>query len=308
MMQECSDTYPFTFIVPTLITDESLVSTSVSEDDHPIYDAATTYAAGDKVIVTTGYHKIYQSLEADNLNKFPPNSPLSWVEVGPTNAWAMFDDSPDTRTVSPTTITFQVFGDRFNSISFLGLKATSVRIVAESVGAGGVYYDESFTLDDSGIVLNWYQYFFSPILRKTELSVTDIPPIGESTYTITIEPESTAELETFVIGVKEEFGRTQYGASAGIIDYSKKEADQFGNARLVRRKFSKRMEVKLWLDKAETDYFYRRLVDIRATPVLWIAAKEQYEALTIYGFYRDFNIDIAYPSVNFCSLQIEGLS
>ena len=308
MMQECSDTYPFTFIVPTLITDESLVSTSVSEDDHPVYDEATTYAVGDRVIVKTGYHKIYQSLESNNLNQFQPTSPLSWVEVGSTNAWAMFDESPSTRTVSSTAITFKIFGDRFNSVSFLGLKATSVRIVAESAGAGGVYYDESFTLKDSGIVLNWYQYFFSPIIRKTELSITDIPPVRESTYTITIEPESTAEVETFVIGVSEEFGKTQYGASAGIIDYSRKEVDQFGNARLIRRKYSKRMDVKLWLERSETDYFYRRLVDIRSTPVLWIAARDQYEALTIYGFYRDFNIDIAYPSVNFCTLQIEGLS
>ena len=308
MMQECSDTYPFTFIVPTLITDESLVSTSVSEDDHPVYDEATTYAVGDRVIVKTGYHKIYQSLESNNLNQFPPTSPLSWVEVGSTNAWAMFDESTSTRTVSSTAITFKIFGDRFNSVSFLGLKATSVRIVAESAGAGGVYYDESFTLKDSGIVLNWYQYFFSPIIRKTELSITDIPPVRESTYTITIEPESTAEVETFVIGVSEEFGKTQYGASAGIIDYSRKEVDQFGNARLIRRKYSKRMDVKLWLERSETDYFYRRLVDIRSTPVLWIAARDQYEALTIYGFYRDFNIDIAYPSVNFCTLQIEGLS
>lgn len=306
MMQECSDTYPFTFIVPTLITDESLVSTSVSEDDHPVYDSATTYAVGDRVIVKTGYHKIYQSLESNNLNQFPPTSPLSWVEVGPTNAWAMFDESPSTRTVSSTAITFKILGDRFNSVSFLGLKATSVRIVAESTE--GVYYDQSFTLEDSGIVLNWYQYFFSPIIRKTELSVTDIPPVGGSTYTITIEPEGTAELETFVIGMSEEFGKTQYGATAGIIDYSRKEVDQFGNARLIKRKYSKRMDVKLWLDRSETDYFYRRLVDIRSTPVLWIAARDQYEALTIYGFYRDFNIDIAYPSVNFCTLQIEGLS
>lgn len=307
-MQECSDTYPFTFIVPKPIKDENLISTSVPEDDHLAYNSATTYAVGDRVVVKTGYHKIYQSLESSNLNNFPPTSPLSWVEVGPTNAWAMFDESPSTRTVSPTTITFQIFGDRFSSVSFLGLKATSVRVVAESAGAGGVYYDESFTLADSGIVLNWYQYFFSPIIKKTELFVTDIPPVGESTYTITIEPESTAEIETFVIGVSEEFGKTQYGASAGIIDYSRKEVDQFGNARLIKRKYSKRMDVKLWLDKAETDYFYKRLVDIRSTPVLWIAARDQYEALTIYGFYRDFNIDIAYPSVNFCSLQIEGLS
>lgn len=305
-VQQCGDTYPFTYIVPTTISDTSLISTTIAEDDYPIYSPSTTYSSGARVILTNGYHKIYESLEDGNSNKFPPTSPLSWVEVGPTNAWAMFDESPDTKSVAPSPLVFKVTADRLDSIAFLGLNATSIRVVAEDVN--GIYFDNTYTLEDNGIVLNWYQYFYSKIVRKSEKIITDIPPVGASTYTITIESDGNVELQTFAIGIKEEFGKTQYGASAGIIDYSRKEVDQFGNSRLVRRKFSKRMDVTLWLEKVETDFFYSRLVELRATPVLWIAARSQFETLTVYGFYRDFNIEITYPSVNFCTLQIEGLS
>ena len=46
---------------------------------------------------------------------------------------------------------------------------------------------------------------------------------------------------------------------------------------------------------------------LRATPVLWIGS-ESFESLTVYGFYKEFSIDIAYPTVSYCSLTIEGLT
>lgn len=304
-MQDRS-THPFTFVVPTLVDDFNLISTSIPEDDQPIYEATTTYAVADKVIVTTGYHKVYQSLQADNIGNFPPDNPLAWVEVRPTNAWAMFDESGGTRSTATSPLVFKVLADRMDTIAFLGVAGNTITIEAEDTE--GVFFSKSFTNEDSAPVLDWFSYFYTPIKRKTELIVTDIPPVGGATITITIESDGPVGLDTFVMGRKEEYGKTQYGASAGIIDYSRKEVDQFGTAKLVRRKFSKRMDVKLWLDKAETDFLYQRLTEMRATPALWIGARDQYELLTIYGFYRDFNIDITYPSVNFCTLQIEGLS
>ena len=32
------------------------------------------------------------------------------------------------------------------------------------------------------------------------------------------------------------------------------------------------------------------------------------ESLTAYGFYKEFSIDLAYPTVSYCSLTIEGLT
>ena len=51
-----------------------------------------------------------------------------------------------------------------------------------------------------------------------------------------------------------------------------------------------------------------KLAALRATPCLWVAAQDQFETLTIFGFYRDFNIDISYPSVCYCTAEFEGLS
>jgi len=43
-------------IRPTTITDAMLTSSTVAETDHAAYNGATTYALGDRVIVTTADH------------------------------------------------------------------------------------------------------------------------------------------------------------------------------------------------------------------------------------------------------------
>ena len=30
--------------------------------------------------------------------------------------------------------------------------------------------------------------------------------------------------------------------------------------------------------------------------------------MSVYGFYKEFSIDLAYPTVSYCSLTIEGLT
>jgi hypothetical protein len=300
-------TTPFTILVPFQISDSSFVSSTLSEADHPVYSNMSTYSIGDRVILTTGYHKIYESLANMNMNFFPPTNPDKWVEVGPTNRWAAFDLSGGTFTTGTDSFEFVIQGSNFKSIAFIELRAVNVRVRASSV-ADGVYYDESVSAADLAVITNWWEYLTTGFKSSNDIILQGIPQVPNSTYTITVEGSGAISLGTFLIGQDTPFGFTQYNAKAGIIDYSRKEVDQFGRVQLVKRAFSKRMDVSIFTDKTMTDQFYRFLADIRATPVLWIGAKDSYEMLTIFGFYRDFTIDIAYPSASLCTLQIEGIA
>ena len=300
-------TQPFFVVRPTPINDANFVSSNVPENDFPVFASGTTYALGARVIVTTDYHRIYESLVASNTGNFPPTSPTKWVEVGPTNRWAAFDESGGTMVTAASPIEFAVLGDRLGSIGLLEITATSVRIRA-STASDGTYFDSTYTLADRAVVTNWYEYLYQPIDRQRELIVTNIPPITGSTYTVTVTGTGNVSLGTFVVGNRTEFGFTQYNASIGIIDYSRKEADQFGRQILVRRRFSKRMDVAVVREPGNTDGVARLLADLRATVALYVGASEIYDSLTIFGFYRDFNIDIAFPTQTVASLQIEGIS
>lgn len=299
---------PFTVIVPKTIDDTNFVSSTLAETDYPTWSSATTYALGDRVILTTGYHKIYESVAGGNLNQNPATSSTFWVEVGPTNRWAAFDTSGGTYSYSSgANIVFSFTMDRATSIALVELTARSVRIQATAPGYPN-YYDQTYNLGDRAVINNWYDYFTADSFLATELIITDIPAIPSTTFTITIENNANPlQVGNFIAGTAIELGNTKYGAKIGIIDYSKKEVNEFGKATIVKRTFSKKMDVTLDVDNGIVDSVAARLNYLRATPCLWVGANGAFESLTVYGFYRDYSVEIAYPTHSICSLQIEGL-
>lgn len=298
---------PFTVVEPIEITDSNFVSSTLPETDYGEWSAVTTYTTGDRVIVAAD-HLIYQSATATNLNNTPdPNADTDdWLIVGATNRWKMFDDAGNTVSTGSAPIEFVVTGDYVDSMGFLGIEAETIRIQAEA--GGDTYYDETFTMADLADIGDWAQYFFVASSLQTQLIVFDIPAVAGSTYTITLDAASTASLGTFIMGTAQSFGFTLYDAKVGIISYSKKQEDQFGNINIVRRLNRRTMDVQVQVDPAAFDVVNRALVDLDGKLALWVAADNDYEALTIYGFYRDFSQTLAYPTVTFANLQIEGLT
>jgi hypothetical protein len=112
------------------------------------------------------------------------------------------------------------------------------------------------------------------------------------------------------IGQRQEIGKTQYEPTLGILDYSKKETNEFGYTYLKQGNFKKRAEVEAWLYNTQIDAVRRYLQSIRGIPIIVDANNEDqsnYESLVIYGFYRDFNIIIPGPSVSKINIEFEGL-
>jgi hypothetical protein len=140
--------------------------------------------------------------------------------------------------------------------------------------------------------------------------MNDLPPVGNPVIEIKIwATNAPVAIGEASLGRLFEIGLTQYGASAGIIDYSKKETDEFGNTTFVKRAFSKRADAQVFVRSQDINRVQRTLYDSRAQPLMWIFSDQaQYdEPLVIYGFYRDFTNQIAYPSYSLLSIQIEGL-
>jgi len=289
---------PTTFVEAT-----HLVSTNAVET-YAAYNAATTYAKGARV--DYGTH-IYESLVNSNTGNTPSTSPTFWVLVGPDNVHAMFDDQISTATVSTSPLTVVMTPGLMNSLALLGLVGNQV-VVTITDGAGGpTVYSRTVSLDGS-YVYDWYMYFFEPFTQIGEVVFTDIPPYPNARMTLTLSGSGTVAIGQLSFGTFYELGDAEYGATAGITDYSRKDTDEFGATTFVERAFSKRMTARLMLDAMQMNKVQRVLSDIRAKPAVWIGAEgEAYQPLVVYGFYRDFTIDVAYPTKSYCSLEIEGL-
>lgn len=289
---------------PTAINDAALISSNVPETV-ATWSSATTYALGAQVR-NDATHRIFESVQAGNLNH-ELDDPAWWTDIGPTNRWAMFDQAVGTQTMGATGIdvTIEPAG-RVDSLALLNVSAATVRIVIND-GASDVY-DQTYSMISASGVNNWYSYFYEPIVRRTDLIITDIPLISSADIRIiAADGGGSCAIGAVIAGLSRILGSTAAGAGVGITDYSVKSADDFGNYTITERAFARKGSFRILLDASASDEVYRILSTYRATPVLYIGSDE-YLSAVIYGFFRDFNIELAYPLHHLCSLEVEGLT
>lgn len=293
-----------------VITGSGLVYTTLTESN-PEWSSATTYALGANVVY--GIYGTYKSLQSSNLNHTPPIvSPFTdtyWVRTGPTNKMAMFDDQVSSVSTASSDFIFAVTASGIDTVSILNVTASKTSISVTDVSTKQAVYHESNQLS-GGESLDWYSYFFyDEDTQRTSSLYLDIPAVSNSLITVKISGTGTVSAGNFIIGNIKSLGTTQYGVSAGIIDYSRKETDEFGNTTFTKRNFSKRMNASVSLTNPNLNRVQRTLYELRATPVLWIASTDSQfeEPLIIYGFYKDFSTEISYPTHSICNIQVEGL-
>lgn len=292
-------------IKPVPMTDAQLVSSTAPETDQPAYSAATNYALD--ALVMYG-HVIYICVQSPNLAHTPDISPLYWLAQSPTNRWAMFDNEVTTQTALASPLTVVIKPGYVNSLALFGLEGTTLAVTVRDGLAGPIFYAATISLDGT-IIADWYQYFFEPSVQLGEVVLDDLPPYGNAHITVSITGGGVVKCGHLAAGNVYFLGDAQLGAAAGIIDFSRKETDTNGTTRLNKRGFSKRATLSALIPNAQLNKVYRVLADLRATPCAWLGVDGSgYEPLTIFGIYRDFSIDVAYPTKSYCNLEIEGLT
>lgn len=292
-----------------IITGSGLIYSS-AVNANANYAAGTTYALGNRV---TYLGKIYESLQNANVGHTPDTSLTWWLLIGPDNKHAALDNSVSTVSSSVGELTLVVKPGAIDSCGLVDMTG-SVFEFAMSDLADGVIFSQTIGL--SGVeVNNWYDYFFlSPLveMRRTQYIFQDLP----SQYTdpiVTLRIKNgteAAKLALASFGFLSEIGEVEYGASAGIVDFSVKSTDDYGNTSLVQRNFSKRLSARCFVPNKDINRVQRTLYSIRATPVVWIGVDDPTyeEAMIVWGFYKDFTTEISYPTYSLISIEIEGLS
>lgn len=289
----------------------SLVTSNVDENDYPDWDDETAYADGDFVIVRGDYHRVYQST-GDSTNVFPPENPSMWVDNGATNRWRMFDMNvgSEKQTVSDDSDnivnTLLSVDELVTAIVLLNVDAVSAQIIMRDSEGVEVYNRKvSFLLPPSEAT--WWAYLFELRSRATTLVLTDLPPVYPATIELILDGGGDpAKIGKEIIGSVFEMGCARYGTGVGILDFSRKERDPFGNNFVLERRYVDRVEFDVQLQTSRVHAIKNWLADVRATPVVYIG-EESYLSTAVFGFYRDFSIILSGPKRSDCSLEVEGI-
>jgi hypothetical protein len=291
------------------VTDAMLISTDVPEADYAVWGAGTTYALGDRVIVTTGAHKIYESLAAGNIGHTPATSVAWWLEVSPTNRWRLFDGSNSSSTAKSTSMSYTLRpGSGINAVALLNVVGANTVRIRLTHPTYGTVYDKTTSLASLPSEVGWWQWFFGTRTAPPQLVVTDLPSLPGCDLIVDITGTTNLSVGVLLFGQLQSIGQAvSTGARLGIRDYSRKETNAFGDTVLAQRAYAKRASFEITVPASEVDATADYLARLRATPCLWIGSPA-FGATVIYGFYQEFEVNIAYASLASCTLQLEGLT
>jgi hypothetical protein len=293
-------------VTPALLTSTSCAEPSAGE---AVWASGTTYAVGDRVISTTT-HRVYESLKASNAGKDPTLAANAswWLNIGPTNRWAMFDllRNTGTTTASPLTVSITP-GQRVDSIGVVGMVADTVSVTVTVAGATVYTASANLLNRPTG---GWYDYFFGAFRYRQEFARFDLPPYTNAVVTITLtKANGNVTCGGVVLGSSVYLGRTLHEAESDALNFSKIDRDDFGTATLVPRRSVPRTVQTLRCKKTDVDRILQLRDDLNATPALWSGLDDQdsgyFSALLIVGVYKRFTISMDQPEDALISLELE---
>lgn len=306
---------------PITITDSNLDSTNVAEPsggDPAVYNGGTTYNTGDEVFLAST-HTIYRSVQDSNTGNDPEADAGSfrdsanktntwWTVVSATNQFKMFDEFNNSQTTNADTIDTEVtLGQITPGVAVLNVDANTVQVIVDDP-TEGVVYDRTVSLISNSGITDWWAYYFTPIERVSDVVLVDLPSYKDASIQVIIDRTGdTAACGVLAFGTLFNVGTTLEGVQASILDFSRKEQDEFGNFTVLQRGFSKRREYDVLVQTGRTGLVENYLTSIRTTPVIWIG-EEDYDASIAYGYYRDFTIILSANEGSTCSVRVEGLT
>lgn len=293
-------------IEPIQITPAMLTASNIPETDQPAWASATSYSVGQRCLKA---HAIWECVQA-HTNKDPESDSTQtyWFRVGATNRWRAFDNRLGGKTVGGATITYTITLLRtLDAIAFFGLNATDVRIKVIIPGPTTIY-DQTFQLADRPTVGNFYQYVHSPFEFRADLILTGLTMPSGAAVEITITAGAAAEVAEILFGSDIGIGTTLVDTSLGIVDYSKKDRDEWGGVYLVPRPVTKTVRFRFRCDTADAARVQQIIQRVTSKLCVFYAVEgEDPFGATIAGILRDYELTLG-TDTSFGSIDAESMT
>lgn len=301
-------------IKPSLVSDTNLTSSTIPEPDASkgeIEWFAATYATGVRRIKSST-HRIYEVVADPSTTDDPEvgilKDPPTWVDVGPTNKFAMFDNSNSTSsidnlnldvTLTPTLLTNSIAG--FNIIG-----AASINVKVND-GFSDIY-DTDINMRDNSARVNWYQFFFSPVVAITRFILTDLPPVIGKDIIVSVVGGGEISFGNMVVGSYLDLGTTLYGSGWQGLDFSVREPDGFGGFKITKRRTADIMDYDCFLPRERFSYVKSVLKSLSQVETVWIGNfLDINDGTAVFGYHNDSQINISTPTVIDMTIQVQEL-
>jgi hypothetical protein len=223
----------------------------------------------------------------------------------------MFDEAVGTLTTATGALTVVLRPGAVSGLALMELAGKQLSVVMKDAPGGTVIYSKTILLDNTPVV-SFYDWFYADYEQLSDAVMTDLPiHFVSNELTISITGGTGASIVSCgmcQMGKVIPIGSTLMGATVGIVDYSKKTVNAFGNYTIERRAFSKRADYQVIVAKGDFNRIFRALTGLTSTLCVYVGESAVgYEPLLVWGFYKDTSMVVDYANTRLCNFSIEGL-
>ena len=295
-------------IDPVKITDSILTDSNVPENDFAAWNVATSYTTGQKVILVST-HRVYEALQSTTGDDPATDDGTTWLDIGATNRYRAFDGSIESQTERSESILYEFTVDgNYQGLALLNLVGAQATIdITDPIE--GVQPTRTILLLDNSDVIDWFTYFYAPIVQLEDVIVSDLPIYNGAVVTVEITALTDVKIGQLVLGVDKILGTSTTGGVLGIEDFSTKQKDEFGRTFILERAFANTVSFQFAFPIGRARNVRATLADLRAKPAVYYTKQSLVEyGANVYGFPTDFRINLETTKVAFAILEIEGLT
>ena len=288
-------------ILEQKITD--FISTNL-EQPYPIWDSTTEYPINTTVVYK---NHVYRTIVDNNQSVQPDLNTGKWLLFGVDNAFASIDLNSSTSSIMDDGldyIEFEFAVDRYNYLALSNIRGDAIEIWEYDeldVELAHIYHENELvrTCADT-----WFDYYYCGLPQE---NVPDCgypfdylhTPIHPLTKRMVVRIHKTvddcASIGIMIGGRAVNIGETQFGVKVGLIDYSRKETDDYGITSIVRRKSRQTMRSVVMIRSQNTQLVKRIVRDTLGTVVMFIAdpaTDSNYENLLLLGYVEEFDLEL----------------
>lgn len=289
-----------------------LTSSTIPEPDAAAGEvvwSAYTATIGDLRIMTTT-HLVYKAAAAttDAPDVGAAKAIPTWVIVGYTNKYRMFDQVNSSKSVSASPLVVEITSPKgFNSAAIFNASGVvSVRYQVYS-SLGALVYDRTLEAVDNSARTSWYDWLFSPVIQRYKFFVNDIPRSANQKLTVTVTGAADVGIGTLVIGKSVSLGVACYGSSFQYVNLSRIDENEFGDLVLTKRRKYKLLDYDVRSDKSSLDFVVNELSRLVDIPCVWAGTDQPDDPTTVFGYYVNWQQNVDQPSKCSATFKIREL-
>lgn len=231
------------------------------------------------------------------------------------NRYMMFSHESGTFTEASSIYTLIRPKKKWNGLALFGLVADNIHIKVMRYGYSSPYWETAVSGKNEPILFGGYP-------NKSAFAWVDMPNFNEDYYIIvnlTNDPGSTKKVKcgNFVIGCTAKIGSALLGSSVGLVDYSRKEFDTFGNLQIVKRGYSNVVNYQFQVKTGTISQVKKILASRRAKATAYIGYPDDVDddedrpsgiaSMAVFGLINDFSIPYENIESSFADLEVHSL-